>query len=61
MPINRYRELPLEALYNLLVKAVGELLDAADSGGHDFKAKLKETELIYAAIQSLVKSAPKKG
>ena len=60
LPLNRYKELPIDALQTLIVQLVGELLEAADSNSHDFKAKLKELDLIYSAMQEKTKTKSKK-
>ena len=54
MPVNTYRELPLETLYQLLIVAVREMLEASDSKKNDaiieFRAKKKQVELLLDTI-----------
>lgn len=53
MPNNPYKDLPLESLYELMVSAVKELLEALESnedGGIATKAKKKQCEMLYNSI-----------
>lgn len=44
--------LPLDALTELMIAAVGELLDAEEKNDHlAVKAKQKQLDIIYAAIK----------
>jgi len=60
MPQNRYRELPVEALYELIVQLVGDLLSAADNHSSRFNVILKELNLVHAAIAEKSSQSSKK-
>ena len=50
-PIKKiFEDLSLETLYLLLVKNVGELLEAMDANEESLKAAKKSVELIYLTI-----------
>ena len=52
MPVNRYKELPLEALYDLIIKTVGLLLKEAEKpDSQELKVLLKDLHLIHSVIK----------
>lgn len=54
MTPNLFRELPLEALYELLVPTVKEMLNASDTNQHQgvaFRTKVKQVELLISEIE----------